>query len=205
MKKRFFMVVIVVLTLMGCIFSGCEKQPGERSEALSVYVVETDALYVNAINSSQKQTEGVELNVTTFESYKAMFDVMNVVYSKWFIQFEPFGGSKPSDWTNGKIEDIAEFYDYLRKPLSGEERESMQKLYPYYGAISIVDYVDDYLFDDTYVLLSEDGANILDDKGHPALQFIHGKVWVNNHAHVLKAKNGFSDASLYVFLCNMQM
>ena len=78
MKKRFFMVVIVVLTLMGCIFSGCEKQPGERSEALSVYVVETDALYVNAINSFQKQTEGVELNVTTFESYKAMFDVMNV-------------------------------------------------------------------------------------------------------------------------------
>ena len=134
-----------------------------------------------------------------------LFDVMNVVYSKWFIQFEPFGGSKPSDWTNGKIEDIAEFYDYLRKPLSGEEREGMQKLYPYYGAISIVDYVDDYLFDDTYVLLSEDGANILDDKGHPALQFIHGKVWVNNHAHVLKAKNGFSDASLYVFLSNMQM
>ncbi len=134
-----------------------------------------------------------------------LLDVMNVLYSKWFIQFEPFGGKKPTDWTEGKIEDIAEFYDYLRKPLSGEEREEMQELYPYYGAISIVDYVDDYLFDDTYVLLSEDGANILDDQGHPALQFIHGKAWVNNHAHVLKAKNGFSDASLYVFLSNMQM
>lgn len=134
-----------------------------------------------------------------------LFDVMNAVYSQWFFQFGPFGGIKPLDWTDGKIEDIAEFYDYLRKPLSGEEREGMQKLYPYYGAISIVDYVEDYLFDDTYVLLSEDGANILDDKGHPALQFIHGKVWVNNHAHVLKAKNGFSDASLYIFLSNMQM
>ena len=134
-----------------------------------------------------------------------LFDVMNAVYSEWFVQFQPFGGIKPSDWTDGKIEDIAEFYDYLRKPLSGEEREGMQKLYPYYGAISLVDYVEDYLFDDTYVLLSEDGANILDEKGHPSLQFIHGKVWVNNHAHVLKAKNGFSDASLYVFLSNMQM
>ena len=134
-----------------------------------------------------------------------LFDVMNVLYYKWFVQFEPFGGIRPSDWIDGKIEDIADFYDYLRKPLSGEEREGMQKLYPYYGAISLVDYVEDFLFDDTYVLLSEDGANILDEKGHPALQFIHGKVWVNNHAHVLKAKNGFSDASLYVFLSNMQM
>ena len=96
-------------------------------------------------------------------------------------------------------------YDYLRKPLSGEEREGMEKLYPYYGAISIVDYVDDFIFDDSYVLLSEDGANILDENGHPALQFIHGKTWVNNHAHVLKAKQGFSDASLYIFLSHAQM
>lgn len=166
-------------------------------------------LPVPSISEQRKTVHDYQVITDRIELLRRMngtlFDVMNVVYSKWFIQFEPFGGSKPSDWTNGKIEDIAEFYDYLRKPLSGEERESMQKLYPYYGAISIVDYVDDYLFDDTYVLLSEDGANILDDKGHPALQFIHGKVWVNNHAHVLKAKNGFSDASLYVFLSNMQM
>ena len=134
-----------------------------------------------------------------------LFYVMNTIYYKWFVRYDPFGGVKPDEWLDGKIEDIADFYDYLRRPLSGEEREGMQKLYPYYGAISIVDYVDDYLFDDTYVLLSEDGANILDENGHPALQFIHGKVWVNNHAHVLKAINGFSDASLYVFLSNTQM
>ena len=132
-------------------------------------------------------------------------EVMDAVYTNWFVQYQPFDYQIPSDWYEGRVEDIAEFYDYLRRPLSGEEREGMQKLYPYYGAISIVDYVDDYIFDGSFVLLSEDGANILDDKGHPALQFIHGKVWVNNHAHVLKAQNGFSNASLYVFLSHMQM
>lgn len=134
-----------------------------------------------------------------------LFAVLDKLYNSWFVQYIPFGGECPSDWQSGKIDDIAEFYDYLRKPLSGEEREGMKKLYPYYGAISIVDYVDDFIFDDSYVLLSEDGANILDENGHPALQFIHGKAWVNNHAHVLKAKNGFTDASLYIFLSHTQM
>lgn len=134
-----------------------------------------------------------------------LFSILDTLYNCWFIQYIPFGGERPSDWRDGKVDDIAEFYDYLRKPLSGEEREGMEKLYPYYGAISIVDYVDDFIFDDSYVLLSEDGANILDENGHPALQFIHGKTWVNNHAHVLKAKQGFSDASLYIFLSHAQM
>ncbi len=131
--------------------------------------------------------------------------IMDILYNSWFIQYNPFDGQCPVDWRVGKLEDIAEFYDYLRKPLSGEERENMKKIYPYYGAISIVDYVEDYIFDGSYVLLSEDGVNIIDEKGHPALQFIHGKVWVNNHAHVLKGQNGFSDASLYVFLSHTQM
>ena len=103
------------------------------------------------------------------------------------------------------MEDIAEFYDSMRKPLSSLERADMERLYPYYGAVSIVDYVDDYIFDGEYLLVSEDGIYVVDENGHPLLQHISGKFWVNNHAHILKGKAGFNEDSLYLFLANTNM
>lgn len=87
----------------------------------------------------------------------------------------------------------------MRKPLSSLERADMARIYPYYGAVSIVDYVDDYIFDGEYLLLSEDGIYVVDDSGHPLLQHIIGKFWANNHAHILKGKAGFTEDSLYLF------
>lgn len=69
----------------------------------------------------------------------------------------------------------------------------------------IVDYVDDYIFDGEYLLLSEDGIYVVDDSGHPLLQHIIGKFWANNHAHILKGKAGFTEDSLYLFLSNTNM
>lgn len=71
--------------------------------------------------------------------------------------------------------------------MSRRERELHQGLYPYYGATSIIDYVDDYIFDDTYLLMGEDGT-VKTDEGYPVLQYIWGKNWINNHAHVLKGE-----------------
>ena len=103
------------------------------------------------------------------------------------------------------MDDIAECYDSLRKPLSSLERAGMKRVYPYYGAVSIVDYVDDYIFDGEFLLLSEDGIYVVDENGHPLIQHISGKFWANNHAHILKGKAGFNEDSLYLFLANTNM
>ena len=83
----------------------------------------------------------------------------------------------------------------MRKPLEGAKR--IPGPYPYYGASGIVDYVDGYLFDEELVLLSEDGANIT-DRNYPVCFLASGKYWVNNHAHVLRTKDGNENN----FICN---
>lgn len=127
------------------------------------------------------------------------------VYKAWFVEYKPFGGNCPISWRVGSVDEIAEFFDSMRKPLSSLERADMARTYPYYGAVSIVDYVDDYIFDGEYLLLSEDGIYVVDDSGHPLLQHIIGKFWANNHAHILKGKAGFTEDSLYLFLSNTNM
>ena len=81
------------------------------------------------------------------------------------------------------LEDIAENCDSMRKPVTSGKREAGK--YPYYGASGIVDYVKGYIFDGDYLLVSEDGANLL-ARSTPIAFSISGKNWVNNHAHVLK-------------------
>ena len=64
----------------------------------------------------------------------------------------------PDDWRIGTASEIIELHDSKRVPLSGAERDKMDKIYPYYGATSRMDYVDNYLFDGIYLLLGEDGT-----------------------------------------------
>ena len=80
------------------------------------------------------------------------------------------------------LNEISENCDNLRKPVTSENRTKGS--YPYYGASGIVDYVDNYIFDGDYLLVSEDGANLL-ARSTPIAFSITGKNWVNNHAHVL--------------------
>ncbi len=102
----------------------------------------------------------------------------------------------PERWKIGTIQDIVDFHDSKRIPLSGAVRMKMtDRIYPYYGAASCMDYVENYIFDGKYLLLGEDGT-VIDDKGFPILQYVWGKIWVNNHAHVLTGKNGFTVESL---------
>ena len=104
-------------------------------------------------------------------------------------------GSFTDDWEQRKLDDVVEFLDTMRKPLEGAKRISGP--YPYYGASGIVDYVDGYLFDEELILLSEDGANIT-DRNYPVCFLASGKYWVNNHAHVLRTKQGNENN----FICN---
>ena len=98
------------------------------------------------------------------------------------------------DWEQCKLGDIVDFLDGQRKPL--KESERIKGKYPYYGASGIIDYINAYLFDENLVLLSEDGANII-DRNYPICFIATGKYWVNNHAHVLKVKTGVIDK----FIC----
>ena len=130
------------------------------------------------------------------------------LFKSWFVDFEPFKdgefveselGMIPKGWKVGNLFDVAEVLDKYRKPLSGQERDLMDKIYPYYGATSCMDYVDDYLFDGIYTLIGEDGSVVKED-GFPYMQYVWGKLWVNNHAHILQGKNGFSTEMLHVML-----
>ncbi|WP_372863573.1 restriction endonuclease subunit S [Psychrobacter sp.] len=85
------------------------------------------------------------------------------------------------------LEELVAIHDADRKPVKKGDRK--EGVYPYYGASGITDYVDDFIFDGDYVLLSEDGDN-LRTRNTPIAFMARGKFWVNNHAHILKGKNG---------------
>ena len=108
-------------------------------------------------------------------------------------------GEVPIGWEVVELKKVIKNYDRKRVPLSRREREERPGDYPYYGATSIMDYVDDYLFDGRNVLMAEDGS-VMDDEGKPVLQYVDGKIWVNNHAHVLNGKGPISNEILYLFL-----
>ena len=91
------------------------------------------------------------------------------------------GGASECVWRT--LGDIAENLDSQRKPVTSNKRTSGS--YPYYGASGIVDYVDGYIFEGDYLLISDDGANLL-SRTMPIAFSISGQNWVNNHAHVLK-------------------
>ena len=122
------------------------------------------------------------------------------LYKDWFFDFSPFStkGNLPDGWHLGTVGDIIQLHDSKRVPLSGSERDKMEKIYPYYGATSLMDYVDNYLFDGIYLLLGEDGT-VVDSLGFPILQYVYGQFWVNNHAHIITGKEGFSVEELYLF------
>lgn len=136
---------------------------------------------------------------------KNLLQQAQALYKDYFIDMNSFDGAMPADWHQGTVSEIIELHDSKRIPLSSRERADLAKVYPYYGATSIMDYVDRYLFDGIYLLLGEDGT-VVDSKGFPILQYVEGKFWVNNHAHILTGKNGFSVELLYLLfsLINVQ-
>ena len=100
-------------------------------------------------------------------------------------------GIIPEDWEVKRLGEVCTFLDSQRVPIKDADRVRMKGKYPYYGASGIIDYVNDYLFDDDLILLGEDGANII-NRSTPLAFLVSGKVWVNNHAHVLKAKDQYN-------------
>lgn len=146
------------------------------------------ASVLGAIDDKIEENERINNNL--FQQAQALFKAR-------FVDLLPFNGEMPSNWRSGTVSEVIELHDSKRIPLSSRERAALAKVYPYYGATSIMDYVDRYLFDGIYLLLGEDGT-VVDNAGYPILQYVEGKFWVNNHAHILTGKNGFSVELLYL-------
>ena len=98
---------------------------------------------------------------------------------------EMFGDpvSNPLKWKRQRLDSLCENLDSRRIPITSSERKA--GIYPYYGASGIVDYVEGYIFDEDILLISEDGANLV-MRTTPIAFSVTGKVWVNNHAHVVR-------------------
>jgi type I restriction enzyme, S subunit len=156
-------------------------------------------------------------------------EMARAIFKSWFVDFDPvrakaegkqpahmdaetaalfpsaFGDDGlPVGWTLGTYNVAMAIYDAKRIPLSKRQREQRQGEFPYYGAAALMDHVDDYLFDGIFLLMGEDGS-VTHDDGTPFLQYVWGKFWVNNHAHVLQGANGFSTEFLFCGLSSIDI
>lgn len=161
-------------------------------EQIANVLTEYDAL----IQNNQKQIKLLE-------------EAAQRLYKEWFVDLR-FPGYEdvqivdgvPAGWHKGTVQEIVKYHDTMRKPLSGQQRERMKGKYRYYGAAGVLDYVNKYIFDGTYLLLGEDGTVITND-GLPVLQYVTGQFWVNNHAHVLTGKGNYSTEFIYMMFSFM--
>ena len=94
-------------------------------------------------------------------------------------------GDIPAHWVVLRLRYAVTNLNNMRVPIAAELRKGIERMYPYYGASGIIDYVDEYIFDFPTVLVAEDGANLL-SRSTPLSFVAEGKYWVNNHAHVLR-------------------
>jgi type I restriction enzyme S subunit len=103
-----------------------------------------------------------------------------------------------------KLKDVIEILDSKRIPLSSKERSTKAKIYPYYGAQGVIDYIDKYIFEGNYILVAEDGNNLKSLKDKIAT-WVSGKFWVNNHAHILGERKGTNLKYLYYYLNSIDL
>lgn len=115
------------------------------------------------------------------------------------IFYEMFGDPNVNDkhWRTVKFSETCKNLDYMRRPITAKDR--IAGAIPYYGASGIVDWVKDFIFDGDFLLISEDGANLL--MRHTPIAFrAKGKTWVNNHAHILQFEHLFEQCFMEHFI-----
>lgn len=110
----------------------------------------------------------------------------------------------PEGWCWVRVGELTDNFDGRRIPVKASNRENISGEYPYYGASGIIDYVNEYLFDGDYLLIAEDGANLL-TRSKPIAFMAHGKFWVNNHAHIVQTVGGMPLNYLGVFLNSLDL
>jgi len=165
----------------------------------------------------------IELNRRMSATLEAM---ARALFKAWFVDFEPVRakaegrdpglpphlaalfpdrltetalGDVPDGWQAATLGEHVVNFDSKRIPVSGAERAKRQGPYPYHGAAGVMDHVNDYLFDGVHLLLGEDGS-VVRENGIGVTQYVWGRFWVNNHAHVLQGKGSVSTEQVYLHL-----
>ena len=196
-----------------------------RSHQIPVYSLVTQKAIAHILGALDDK---IELNRKINETLEAM---AKALFKSWFVDFDPVRakaegrptglpaeisdlfpdsfedselGEIPSGWRVEAVGDFSSNFDSKRVPVSGNDREKRKGGYPYYGATGIVDWIDDYLFDGIYLLIGEDGSVERGD-GTAFSQYVSGKIWVNNHAHVLTGAKSISTEHLYLYFQFIQV
>ena len=163
--------------------------------------VELDIPDIKLQNKIVEILDGISIKIeVNNQTNDNLFELGDTLYKEYYFQYI---NNLPEGYEIKSLKEVAENFDSKRKPLSSRERKLHKGIYPYYGATSIIDHVDNYIFDDIYVLMGEDGT-VKTSKGNPVLQYIWGKNWINNHAHVLKGTK-ISTEHLYFALRNVNV
>jgi type I restriction enzyme S subunit len=164
----------------------------------SIEIAIPDIEYQKPIGRILKRLDDkIDLNRRTNHTLE---QIAQTLFKKYFVDdIDP--ENLPEGWRWGRLGEVCENFDSKRIPLSSMQRDKRKGIYPYYGAASLMGFVDDYIFEGVHILLGEDGS-VIDERGFPILQYVWGKFWVNNHAHVLIGKSYFSTNHLYMTLLN---
>lgn len=105
----------------------------------------------------------------------------------------------PSSWCWASLDDLIENFDGCRIPVKSDDRDKRPGPYPYYSASGVIDDIDDFIFDGDYLLIAEDGANLL-SRSTPIAFRASGKFWVNNHAHIVQMRGDIALGYLQWYL-----
>jgi len=173
-------------------------QDGVRKEVLYTYPTPIPPLteqkqIVALLNQAFKAIDQAQQNIE-----KNIANAKELFQSKLNAIFSQTG----EGWDERTLGDVCENLDYQRIPITKNKR--IEGDIPYYGASGIVDYVEDYLFNEDLLLVSEDGANLL-ARTYPIAFSISGKNWVNNHAHVLKFESMESQLFIEYYLNSIKL
>lgn len=159
------------------------------------WFVDFDPVIDNALKAGkpipEELTQKAAARKALGEERKDLPEDVRRLFPDEFVFCEGFGWV-PLGWEVKRLGDVADNLDFKRIPLSKRQRDDRQGMYPYWGASGIVDYVDDYLFDGEFLLVSEDGENLRTRKT-PIAFIARGQFWVNNHAHIVQGKYGVSN------------
>jgi len=175
--------------------------PLPEQQRIAAYLDASCAAIDAAVAAKRRQLETLdELRKSTVKRAVTMGLNPSVRTKRTDVEWIP---EMPEHWRLVRVKDVMEFFNTVRVPVSAAERGVMtEKTYDYYGASGVIDKVEAYLFDGTYILIAEDGANLL-TRSKPLAFLATGKFWVNNHAHILKPRWG-GDDTFFVTLLESQ-
>jgi len=133
------------------------------------------------------------------EDWRTNHKIKNIEYEDYLVSAD-----LPDSWRIVPLGDYVENLDNQREPISTKERESRQGNYPYFGASGQIDTIDGYTHDGDFILIGEDGANLV-ARTKPIAYPVTGKVWVNNHAHVLRCKPDYENTYFEYYINSIDL